>query len=61
VNFFASAPSFDFLLTTDRSVRIDETLVIGQAREVIATRETGHEFVLVLKNAMGQVAGNACV
>jgi hypothetical protein len=61
VNLLAATPSLDFFLATDRCIGIDEFFVIDQARQVVSAGESRNKFVLVLEDAMRQVAGDASV
>ena len=60
-NFLASPPRLDFLLAVDCCVRMHEFFVIDQSCEVVSAGEAGDEFILMLKNTMRQVAGDACI
>src|SRR5437879_10991021 len=60
-NLLASPPALDLLFAGDCGIGINEALVENQSREVVATGESWHEFVFVLKHTTRQVSGNACV
>ena len=54
-NLLAPPPSFDFFLARNRRIRVDERFVMRKSGEVIATRESWHQFVLVLKDAANKM------
>ncbi len=60
-NLFASTPSLDFFFAGDGGVGINEALIVDQAREVVAARESWDELVLVLEDAVRQISSNARV
>ena len=60
-NLLASPPPLDLLFAGDCGIRINEALVENESREVVATGESWHEFIFVLKHTTPQVSCNACV
>ena len=57
----APPPAFDFLFATDGGVGIEEAFVIDEAGEVVAAGESGDEFLLVLPDAVREIARHAYV
>src|SRR5437879_13652484 len=60
-NLLASPPALDLLFAGDCGIGINEALVENESREVVATSESWHEFIFVLKHTTRQVSCNACV
>ena len=60
-NLLASPPALDLLFAGDCGIGINEALVENESREVVATGESWHEFIFVLKHTTRQVSCNACV
>src|SRR6266513_582412 len=58
-NLLASPPPLDLLFAGDCGIGINEALVENESREIVATGESWHEFIFVLKHTTGQVSGNA--
>ncbi len=60
-NLLASPPPLDLLFAGDCGIGINEALVENESREVVATGESWHDFIFVLKHTTRQVSCNACV
>ena len=54
-------PAFDFILAGDCGVRIAESFVVNQAREVVSAGEARNQVILVLPDAAHDVSGDAGV
>ena len=54
--FLAASPAFDLFFTIDRSVGVEEALVVSQLSQVVATGKAFDDFIIVLPDSSRQVA-----